>query len=144
MSVQSRIREFIGFKHLSTTAFCDSIGVSNSYVSSMRRSIAPDKIRGIASVYPELNMDWLLYGEGQMLKPMAGLSASQSTAGVSSEAEKWRLEVVALQQALSDCRQSVSDLQLKNEKLIEDAAVLRYRLKEAQSLGGVTPLSSTG
>ena len=34
----------------------------------MRVSLQPDKIESIALNYPQLNVDWLLTGEGQMLK----------------------------------------------------------------------------
>jgi len=66
-SVKNRLIAFIKYKHLTKTAFGESIGVSNAFVTSIRRSIAPDKVQSIASAYPELNMDWLLYGKGKML-----------------------------------------------------------------------------
>ena len=66
-SVKNRLIAFIKYKHLTKTAFGESIGVSNAFVTSIRRSIAPDKVQSIASTYPELNMDWLLYGKGDML-----------------------------------------------------------------------------
>ena len=66
-SVKNRLIAFIKYKHLTKTAFGESIGVSNAFVTSIRRSIAPDKVQSIASTYPELNMDWLLYGKGEML-----------------------------------------------------------------------------
>ena len=34
----------------------------------MRKSIQPDKIKSIAIEFPELNTEWLLTGEGEMLK----------------------------------------------------------------------------
>ena len=66
-SVKNRLIAFIKHKHLTKTAFGESIGVSNAFVTSIRRSISPDKVQSIASTYPELNMDWLLYGKGEML-----------------------------------------------------------------------------
>ena len=67
MSVKERLKEFIKWKKISTSAFCESIGVSNAYISSMRVSIQPDKVQSIALKYPELNIDWLLTGAGQMI-----------------------------------------------------------------------------
>lgn len=34
----------------------------------MRKSIQPDKLEKINYSYPDLNMSWLLYGEGTMLR----------------------------------------------------------------------------
>ena len=66
-SVKNRLISFIKYKRLTKTAFGESIGVSNAFVTSIRRSIAPDKVQSIASTYPELSIDWLLYGKGEML-----------------------------------------------------------------------------
>lgn len=67
MSVKERLTEFIKFKGISHSAFCSSIGVSNAFISSMRKSIQPDKLERIALSYPELNTTWLMTGNGQMI-----------------------------------------------------------------------------
>ena len=68
MSVKERLIEFIKYKELSNSEFGRSIGVSAAFVSSMVKSIQPDKIERITLKYPELNIEWLLTGEGKMLK----------------------------------------------------------------------------
>ena len=70
MTVKERLKTFVKFKKISASAFCNSIGVSNAFISSMRKSIQPDKVESIATNYPELNIEWLLTGEGDMLKAM--------------------------------------------------------------------------
>ena len=69
MSVKERLREFIKYKEISERQFCRKIGVSGSYVNSMRTSIQPDKLKSISEQYPELNPIWLITGEGEMLQP---------------------------------------------------------------------------
>lgn len=68
MSVKERIILFVKHKRITATAFCESIGVSKAFISSMRTSLQPDKIKSISLHYPELNIDWLITGEGQMIK----------------------------------------------------------------------------
>ena len=68
MSVKERLIEFIKFKKLSKSEFCRIIGVSNAYVSSIVTSIQPDKIERITLNFPELNIGWVLTGDGEMLK----------------------------------------------------------------------------
>ena len=68
MAVKDRLKEFIKFKHISVRAFCRSVGVSETYVNSMRSSIQPDKLHSIIAHFPELNPLWLLTGEGEMLR----------------------------------------------------------------------------
>lgn len=67
MTVKERLKEFINYKDISVSEFCRQIGVSSAFVSSMRKSIQPDKTESIALRYPELNITWLLTGEGEML-----------------------------------------------------------------------------
>ena len=66
--VKQRLIEYLKYKRISKSEFGKSIGVSNSYVTAIRKSIDDDKMKSIALVYPDLNRDWLLYGEGEMLK----------------------------------------------------------------------------
>jgi transcriptional regulator with XRE-family HTH domain len=67
MSVKERLKEFVRYRGFSERYFCRSIGVSESFVSAMRKSLQPDKIHNISKLYPELNMTWVLTGEGNML-----------------------------------------------------------------------------
>lgn len=67
MSVKERIIEFIDFKGVSKRGFAASIGKSNSYVNNIVSSISTDVISVIKENYPELNIDWLITGEGEML-----------------------------------------------------------------------------
>lgn len=71
-TVKERVEIFLKAKKISKTDFGKAIGASNAFVSSMRKSIGPDKLQSIASAYPDLNIEWLLTGEGQMLKPQSG------------------------------------------------------------------------
>lgn len=67
MAVKERLIEYVRYKELSKSEFCRIIGVSNAFISSIRKSIQPDKIESIALNFPELNLTWLLTGQGQML-----------------------------------------------------------------------------
>lgn len=70
-TVKERLISFIKFKHLTRQQFEKSIGASNGYISSMRKSIGTNYIEAINKEYPELNREWLLYGEGEMLNVVA-------------------------------------------------------------------------
>lgn len=67
MTVKERLKKYIEHKEISISSFCRAIGVSNAYVSSMNKSIQPDKIESIALSFPDLNTGWLMTGEGDML-----------------------------------------------------------------------------
>lgn len=67
MTVKERLVKYIQYKKISNSSFCRSIGVSNAFISSMVKSIQPDKIERIALNFPDLNTGWLLTGNGSML-----------------------------------------------------------------------------
>ncbi len=67
-SVKERLIYFLEQQGINKSQFGRSIGVSSAFVTSMRKSIQPDKLRVIQNVYPKLNTAWLLTGEGEMLK----------------------------------------------------------------------------
>lgn len=63
--------QFIKHSGLSARQFDLSIGSSNGYtlrMSKNRASIGSDVIENILRTYPDLNVAWLLTGEGPMLK----------------------------------------------------------------------------
>lgn len=68
MSVAERLKEYIGYKRITNAEFERSINASNGYINSIRRSIGIDKLEQIEHIYPDLNTQWLLKGEGEMLK----------------------------------------------------------------------------
>jgi len=66
-----RLMEFITHAGLSARQFDLSIGASNGYTLRMKKnnaSVGSDVIENILRVYPQLNVVWLLTGEGSMLK----------------------------------------------------------------------------
>ena len=66
-----RLMQFIKYVGLSARQFDLSIGASNGYTLRMKKnnaSIGSDVIENILRVYPQLNVVWLITGEGDMLK----------------------------------------------------------------------------
>lgn len=63
--------QFIQYAGLSARQFDLSIGAGNGYTLRMKKnnaSIGSDVIENIIKTYPQLNVVWLLTGEGAMLK----------------------------------------------------------------------------
>lgn len=67
-NVKDRLIQYLKYKRVSNSEFGRRIGVSNAYVSAIRKSIQPEKIALIAKEFPDLNINWLLTGEGEMLR----------------------------------------------------------------------------
>lgn len=67
-SVKERTLYFIKYKGLTMKEFESLADLSTGYVTSMRKSFGDQKLSNVLKAFPELNRDWLLYGEGEMLK----------------------------------------------------------------------------
>jgi transcriptional regulator with XRE-family HTH domain len=67
-TIKERTIEFIKYKKISVKEFEIRCGLSNGYVANMRKGYSAEKLKDVLSAYPELNRDWLLYNEGDMIK----------------------------------------------------------------------------
>lgn len=67
MGVKERIFEFIKYSKISIKQFEERCSLSNGYISSMRKGFGTEKLDNVLREFPELNREWLLYGEGDML-----------------------------------------------------------------------------
>ena len=75
-TVKERLTKYLEVKKISKSEFGRVVGVSSAYVSSITRTISPAVLKTIGLNYPDLNIEWLLTGEGQMLKPQSANSVS--------------------------------------------------------------------
>ena len=76
-TVKERIKEFMNEMNLKITHFESICGLSNGYLRNLKNNPGADKVAKILSAFPNLNSEWLLYGEGTMLNapsPSPGIS----------------------------------------------------------------------
>lgn len=67
-TIKDRTIEFVKHKGITMKTFEQRCGLSSGYVTSMRKGFGSDKLSNVLTAFPELNRDWLLYGEGEMIK----------------------------------------------------------------------------
>lgn len=81
MDLVSRLKQYLELHQISVTQFADECGIPRPSASQLlagRNKKVSDEIIGkIHSVYPELSIVWLMFGEGQMLN---GLSIENNIA----------------------------------------------------------------
>lgn len=69
--ILERIKQYIDYKGISIAAFEKSIGMSNaSFGKCLKKggAIGTDKLENILTVYSEISPNWLITGNGEMLK----------------------------------------------------------------------------
>jgi hypothetical protein len=71
MGTLKRIKQYIDYKGITNQKFEKEVGFSNGAFSSQlkkNKTIGVDKLENILTSYTEINPEWLLTGEGAMLK----------------------------------------------------------------------------
>ena len=121
-SVKQRLMKFMSYREMSASRFERMCGLSNGYFNKLRNAPGLDKIDKMLRVFPELNREWVLTGEGSMLNEgyttfdPVGLATPMAPTGM-TETEK---EVGLLQAILEE-----------KEKMIE---LLKQQLEELNNL----------
>lgn len=68
-TVKDRLLQFLKAERISKSEFARRMGLSSAYVGAMRKSLPEEKVTRMVEIFPNLNRDWLLYGEGKMYLP---------------------------------------------------------------------------
>lgn len=66
-TIRERLTAYLDQKKISKSEFGRRIGVSDAFVTSIKKSISPEKLQRIRTEFPDLNLDWLQFGTGDML-----------------------------------------------------------------------------
>lgn len=67
-TTKERLQEFVKHKGYGRNKFEEQIGISIGYLSSRSISITSDVIEKVAHAFPELDVNWLITGNGEMYK----------------------------------------------------------------------------
>ncbi len=69
--MNTRLKQFLAAENITQAQFADTINVvraSVSHILSGRNNPSFDFIRAMMAHYPNLNMEWLMFGKGKMYK----------------------------------------------------------------------------
>lgn len=111
MTIKERIIKLIKRKDITQKFFCDKLGVSHNYITTINKSIPSDRLVQIIELYPDLNIDWLLTGQGEMLREVKQNDNAQPALSVD---------------VLAYLREKDSELRAKDDEIRE----LRARIDE--------------
>jgi hypothetical protein len=130
MTVKERLKIFAKSQEKSVRAFEKEAGLGYGYVNAIRVSIQPDKIKSIALHYPQLNLDWLLTGKGEMInksdsldekvagKVITATKTEASTEGNMNSDYKNLIETIRfLSETVNSQQRTIEQLQVEVKKL---------------------------
>lgn len=67
-TVKERLQQFLKTEGISASEFARKMNLSPAYLASMRKSMPEEKVERLCTIFPQINRDWLLYGEGEMYR----------------------------------------------------------------------------
>ena len=118
--MNKRLKQLIDYYGISTRQFEQKISVSNGVIAkvlSANTTLRSDILSKITDSFPDVNLDWLLTGKGEMLKPKASVQPSGDDLVLKILAEKDRrieqliLEKRELEEQLNTVLRVSADLQ---------------------------------
>lgn len=81
----NRLKIFIKSKRLGQTKFEELVGFSRGYISRVKPSIGVNKLLNIIEIFPDLNLDWLITGKGEMKDSSIKSDSIEQTIGSEEE-----------------------------------------------------------
>jgi len=66
--IKKRLTQFLKHLGIGQEKFAKKVGLSKGYVNNIKDNITLNTVNKILQIYPQLNENWLLTGEGEMLK----------------------------------------------------------------------------
>lgn len=108
----ARLKEFISHSGLSTRAFALKCGLAQNTLSNQlngMRELSLKSVYNIANAFPELSTDWLIRGEGEMLKVSPTLDIDRIATLVDT--------IATLQKTISEKDKSIAILAAQVEQL---------------------------
>ena len=124
-TMKDRLLAFIESKGVSVRKFEQQCGLGPTYVAHLPARMSSQKLSQIRSVYPDLNPQWLLYGDGDMLfesqetileqaQRLDAIGALQQTIATKDEVIAGKDEVIdALREMIEVYRRRVAELEAR-------------------------------
>ena len=132
MTTKERTLRFITYKGLSVKKFEEMCGLSNGYLNSMKSGYGSSKLAQVLTAFPDLNRDWLVYGEGEMIKGETNIPEKKEMK-LSPRALAAMGDPVAEDALIAELRAQVEKLEAKidylNQVLGEQNAIIKMMRK---------------
>lgn len=110
-TLRQRIEEFCKYKGITKQKFEKDCGLCNGYINSVKQSIGPDRLKAILGQYPEIRIEWLVLGDGPMLRgPEEGEHMKFSTdyRNAVNDNERLRQDVIRLEAQVAVLKEVIS------------------------------------
>lgn len=137
--IRERIQALVEALGISGREFCKSIGKSNSWNRTIGKNIGTDIVVKILRTYPQVNINWLVLGEGDIFIENTPNELRKSSPNLyfnknlENLLEDLRLDNKDLREENKKLRETLLELMYKNEKLmVENVRLIAKSLEESE------------
>ena len=85
MDTKNRLKLFVKEKGYGRNKFEELIGISIGYLSTKNETINSEVIEKTKTFFPDLNLDWLITGKGEMIDPSFRSDLNEQAIGTVEE-----------------------------------------------------------
>lgn len=135
MTIIERIIQYIDYKSITKYKFHKDLGFSNGFLDK-NRSISSDNYAKILDYYPDINPDWLLTGNGQMLRSK-GYDAPREEISVVNEPN----EVYKTQNLNDKIKLQEETILFLRERILDLEAKLNNEVSEKKLLADIKKIN---
>lgn len=131
MGVKERLLILIEALNLDKATFERSVGLSNGFIDKASDNIRQSSLNRISNRYPNVNIEWLKYGEGEMTK-----TGAISVVGDNNISNTGKIEGKILYSSSEDVqllKRRIKDLEEEVKQLKVDKAILQEFVTMLQS-----------
>lgn len=127
MAFKDRINELISYLKISRAEFERRARLSNGYTRNLGGVPGAEKLESILRAFPEVSRDWLLTGEGEMLKN--SMEAETNSIPEVRPAEPEQISLMSLWNLIQSQQKTLADNAATIKCQAEELAALRSKLE---------------
>ena len=118
MTTKDRLKEFLSIKNIGRNKFEQQVGISTGYLSTKAIAISSEVIEKAANTFPDLNLEWLITGNGNMFKSDISSSSQELIQTPVKINTKPRIPYTASAGSITNAMDGVTDAQCEQIPVI--------------------------
>lgn len=130
--LKDRVRTYCEYMNIRVSQFEKRAGLSNGYFNQVSKKPSEAKLQAIASAHPELNLDWLCTGHGEMLNPINHQSAKGDNT-IQVTGTNVDMRNINQSKGVKEDLKRIKELEQRIEELTKDKEMLQSLVDKMQS-----------